>query len=332
MTAPGVVRVPPSAGGQGIRDAIAEAGDGAYVRLERGTYDLTEPLIVDTDDVTLVGAGAGPGGTRLRLADCASSSVLTSHEDPTAAATDRLRHCYRDFRIDGNESGVTTAGHAVHGVWSRSTFRNVHVVDSYADSFRFESPSDAVSYELTLQNCVAVGGHGTGFRYGAGVGDALVQNCVAGELGGLGFELAGWPLRLVGAHAYDCLVGAKTNYARMVQFVACDFETNDREGVVVDGKTPGLVVLALSTVRGNSRAEAGRYSNVRLTDSSRNVIAGTVIRGAETPGDTPTANHGVTETGTANRTLVLGNVIGGHVGDDVDLVGPDSSRAHNLVG
>lgn len=326
------VRVSPQAGGQGIRDAIDRLGDGAYVRLERGTYDLTEPVVVDQDGVTIAGAGSGPGGTRLRLADGVSSSVLTSHADPANASTDRLHHCYRDFRIDGNRTGVTTADHAVHGVWSRSLFRNVYVADAYADSFRFESPAEAVSYELTIQNCAAVGGHGTGFRYGEGVGDALVQNCVAGELGGLGFELAGWPLRLVGAHAYECHVGAKTNHARMVQFVGCDFETNDREGVVVEGKNPGAVVLALSTVRGNSRAEAGDYSNVRLTDSSRNVIAGTVIHGAETPGDTPTAAHGVMETGTANRTLVVANVIAGHRGADVELAGSDSSRAHNLVG
>ena len=95
------IEVPPASGGEGIQQALNQAGAGAQVVLGRGTYLVRKPIILRQDGQSL--RGAGPE-TILFLADNANCPVviLAPPRDKSKGPTQRLHLC--GFLVDGNRT------------------------------------------------------------------------------------------------------------------------------------------------------------------------------------------------------------------------------------
>jgi hypothetical protein len=93
--------VPPTAGGDGIQQALDQAGVGGQVDLSRGSYLVHQPIFLRQDGQTL--RGAGPE-TILRLADNASCPVviLGAPMNKTKTPTHDLH--LGDLLVDGNRT------------------------------------------------------------------------------------------------------------------------------------------------------------------------------------------------------------------------------------
>lgn len=138
------VFVSPSGGAQAINAAIKRlAPDGGEIRLGPGIYLCREPIVINTNGITLRGAGAS---TRLKLADNANCPVLIVGDTANEPGYDVLGVCISSFAIDGNryhQSGECWGGSCDDG--SKSAIRSSGVVLRRAIDARVE--------ELSISSC-----------------------------------------------------------------------------------------------------------------------------------------------------------------------------------
>ncbi|WP_395736412.1 right-handed parallel beta-helix repeat-containing protein [Prosthecobacter sp.] len=96
------LRVPPAEGGAGINKALAALQKtGGEVVLASGTYVISSPVIIHSDNITL--RGAGPS-TLLRLASRANCPVVVIGDEANAPRHTVRGVCVADLRIDGNRA------------------------------------------------------------------------------------------------------------------------------------------------------------------------------------------------------------------------------------
>jgi parallel beta-helix repeat protein len=96
------IQVPPSEGSFGINRALAALQkDGGEVVLSAGTYQVSTPIIISSDNITL--RGAGPA-TLLRLAAKANCPAVVVGDEANKPRRTVRNVCVADLRIDGNRT------------------------------------------------------------------------------------------------------------------------------------------------------------------------------------------------------------------------------------
>ncbi len=225
---------------------------------------------------SLVGSGAGDGGTTLK-----NVNDVTVIQIGTAANWGQGR--LRDFQIDGNY-GTQAAGSGIVAYAYFSHFDNVHVWNVQGSGIQLLSAADASTGSNILKGVSAIEG---GARDGV---DGLLlsspdNQVIEGYFGGFdgaGINVTSTTQKIVAVHISGCDQGVRVTGVTFVNILDSTIENNYHEGILVEttaGGGPWDTVISNNSIWGNSKDGTNTYSAIKLDTTAGQSIQGSIVTG-----------------------------------------------------
>ncbi len=252
---------------------------------------------------------------------------------------DHRRHTKRfvieDITIDGNleenptpiSEWATAAIHlasAAEAVVQRCVVRN-WVTDGIADQYgRFNTIRENV-----VENC-----RGNGFHPGTSVhGSRFINNVARGNQGDgfffcaevTGIQVVNNTFAGNGRNGIGDLGGSGDTMNVVSGNICYD---NGRHGI--HAANGGRNSIRGNVCYNNSRSEPGRFAGIALENTTDTVVSANICGSKLSGNDTASQGYGIVELGASNRNVILGNVLGDHIEDDLVVLGADTVERDNV--
>jgi hypothetical protein len=306
-----------------INNAIAALPTtGGCVVLTEGTFNIASSILIQNDNVTLVGAGTGQrtGGTqtgvgsKLKAASGVTSAVVLVQR----AANDRPVYgvLLRDFLVDGNSIGTGVDGITFRS--NRGLIDHVHVHYCTGNGFRVQGYASPQwdTYDTEFAFCQAGNNGGAGIYLDTNANDVHITG---GSLynNAYGFRFAGSSAQIANVHTYDNTInnyffdggGSRTKVGN------CKIEGADQHGVNIDSTNGGYSDIQFTgcNFANNGDSADNTYDHLIQQGPSGNGIGRTCIVGNsfswKGSGNKP--RYGVNlNSSCSQNALVVGNVFG----------------------
>ncbi len=305
-----------------INAAIAALpSTGGVVVLSEGTFNIASSILIENDNVTLLGQGAGQRtgatqsgvGTKLK----AASGIATAIVKVQRAADDRPVYgvLLRDFTVDGNSQGT-----AVDGIIFRSNrghIDHVHVHYCTGNGVRVKGYVSWDTYDTQLSNVQVGDCTDTGILLDDNGTDVHILGAILYN-SGYNIRLKGSSAQITACHLYD----ATTNNIKFdgggsrSKIVGCKIEGAGQHGINIDSTDGGYSDIQIigNGLSNNGDSANNTYDHIMLQGPSGNGIARTQIVGnslGSKSGATNRVRYGVNMSSTAcQSTVIIGNSFG----------------------
>jgi hypothetical protein len=308
-----------------INAAIAALpANGGRVVLTEGTFNVASSILIENDNVTLTGAGAGQksGATQSGIGTkiLAASGIATAIVKVQRAANDRPVYgvLLRDFTVDG-----ATLGTAVDGVLFRSNrghIDHVHVHRASGNGLRIQgytSPSWD-TYDTEVAFFQAGDCADTGIFLDDKANDVHIVSCILYN-NNYNIRLKGSSAQITSCHTYDATTdnikfdggGSRT------KITGCKIEGAGQHGINIDSTIGGYsdIQITGNGLNTNGDSADNTYDHIIVQGPSGNGISRTQIVGNsfghKTSVSANKCRYGVNLTGAvAQSTVVVGNSFG----------------------
>ncbi len=271
---------------QAALDSLPETGGVVY--LPEGSYEISSPLIIRTDNTMLMGAGLGNRisgsqkgrGSRIEVdaAFVGSAAVLVQRDldDRTVFGVKLV-----DLAIDGDSNGTN-----VDGVLFKSTngqIDNVAVNSTTGHGIRVVGYSGWTAKQNRITNCVtAYNAAGAGVFLEDYCENTVVTGCISHD------NLDGVLITETDLQFSNCVFHTNTRYGMYFNNAGsrsavngCKFLTNGQHGLIFDSSTAGFSNISVSgcVFDSNGTAANNTYDHVILTGLTSNGISRIALTG-----------------------------------------------------
>jgi len=305
-----------------INQAIASLpATGGQVVLSDGTFNIASSILIENDNVTLVGAGAGQrsGATQIGIGTrlLAVSGITTAIVKVQRVADDRPVYgvLLRDFTVDG-----ALLGSAVDGILfraNRAHIDHVHVHKATGSGVRVHGNVSWDTYDTTLSYVHVGDCSDSGIFLDDNGTDVHVANCLLYN-NNYGIRLQGSSAQVTACHLYDSTTnnvffdggGSRT------KIVGCKIEGAGQHGINIDSTNGGYSDIQIigNGLSSNGDSANNTYDHIIIQGPSGNGVARTQIVGNSLGTKSGVANkvrYGINMSSTASQaTVIIGNSFG----------------------
>lgn len=255
-----------------INNALAAVpSTGGMVYMPAGRYKITSSLLIQNDNTTLFGAGAGlysggsqPGvGTRI---ECASGITTAAILVQGAANTTPVYGTIlRDFLVDG-----MNVGSAVDGILFRSNrayIENVSVMRATGTGIVVRGYAGWATYDTRLHACMSADNGSHGYKFDTRAEDLHLTECLAWGNSGDGWYVDAASEQMTNCHAYDndgC--GVRFVGGTRSKMATWKIEGN-RGGVICDASASQINITGCG-FKDNARDNHNLYDNIMIAGTS----------------------------------------------------------------
>lgn len=282
---------------------------GGRVVLSEGTFNVSGTILIQKDNVNLVGVGCGArgggtpsiGGTTIKSATGLTGSVIEV-SDPAGVRT-MACNLLRDFTIDGVNVGTTVDGVLFKG--NRGRLEDVYVTRMTGHGVRLGGTSTWSTFNTRLSGVWAEFCALNGFYVDQYASDSNFFGCIGNNNTQDGLKaIAAAPL-INGCHFYD-------NTGKGIEFVGNGFISKitgvriegNNGGLYLSGAGSGQVTVTGCGFRNNSQATTNTTDDISVGTSSSAVV----ITGNSFIGDGANkVRYGVDVVSGAVGTIIVGN-------------------------
>lgn len=304
-----------------INNAIAALpSTGGRVQLTEGTFNIASSILIQNDNVTLIGAGAGQRtggtqtgvGTKLKAASGLTSAAVLVQR----AANDRPVYgvLLRDFTVDGNSIGTAVDGIVFRA--NRAHIDHVHVHKCTGSGIRVQGYVTWDTYDTIIAFAQVGDCTDTGIYLDTNGTDDHLTSCILYN-NNYNIRLKGSSAQITACHTYD----ATTNNiffdggGSRTKIVNCKIEGAGQHGINIDSTNGGYADIQITgcNLANNGDATDNTADHIILQGPSGNGIGRTNIIGNSFSwkGSGPKPRYGVNlNASSAQNTLVTGNTFG----------------------
>ena len=319
-----------------INQAIAAlpAGVGGRVLLTEGSFKIDGPIVIDSDYVTIEGAGYGS------YIYPQSPSVSMPAMIQIGATRNVSRVSVRSLRLYGGRDQGMASGNAIDVNGNNTDVRDIYIRQAAGNGIVLGSINSSNVFEQYLDNVYVQAPANDGIVMEQTVSDSELVRCIVvggqqpvsetsmtlqpGAFGRHGFNLMGTNLKLTFCHAYFCLWSIYSTSWGM-QVVGGEYETNVTGGIYQGNRSPdGLIMGALfydnpgdcikldtsvsnHRIIGNSFVPGPRNglpaNAIELNGAVNNVVSSNVIY------DVASGGNAIYAHGNASGNTIVGNSI-----------------------
>jgi hypothetical protein len=311
-----------------INDAVAAISlFGGRVRLTEGWFTIDSDIIIDKDNVALLGTdkgqplGSEPAkGGSLIIRSASFSGTCGINVDPAAA--DRVLYgvTLQDFSIDGMNIGAAADGILFRA--ARSTIRNVWVTRWTGNGIAAQSHTFAVypkaSHDNLIENVRVDDCTLNGMSFTNGSTDNLIRNCIVTSCGGDGIACTKGATpctanMLIGNYIYSNLGNAISGPLYQTQILGNRIQ-DCNGGIYLDNTTAGAggFTIVGNIIRNCSIAADNTTDGINIACTAGAARGGLITSNAfhTDPGDENAELHrmryGINIVGSTVRDVVVG--------------------------
>ncbi len=304
--------------GQVIQYAINNLPNGGRVFIRAGGYVLNSTVTLSKNVVL---EGEGPS-TYIQMGNNVNKDMIVI---PANALNSGVANMYLDGNKANNSSGSVIK---LYGYNWRPVIRHVTIRNAPQYGIAFTSTTSQYTYEAVLLD-IDIGGSnldGLSVDWCADLWGADVYSANNAGYGAAFWNATGGIIHHLHVYNNYGAAGAYvTQYASDLRLVNAFFDTNQQNGVVINGTR---ITLAECYAFNNGVSSANSYDGIVIQNATHNVVIGCYAVDLQS---THTQRYGINETGTSNYNMITNNIAYGNVTGQITTVGTNSVVANNIT-
>ncbi len=286
---------------------LPAAGGVVYIR--EGTYTITEDIVIDRDNVALIGAGAS---TRIE--------TLEPNIEMISATGNRDGILIKNIYLYGNQAGANCFGIVLsHGL---ETITNSIISECWIERCSNINLYVRNGTDILIRDCIIFDGNNEGLYFDTGINCSFIGNAISDCL--INIRIDGCENSIISNNSsYDSIFSGIWNRNSLrSRIMGNHCYENAGDGILVTGSS-NCVVLG-NICNDNDIGDLATYDGIQIDDDSDNCIVTSNRCEDNDRYEINIANAN------CNNTIILGNnCIGAdHVGT-INDVGTNTMIAHN---
>lgn len=268
---------------------------GGELRLTEGTFNISAPIIINKG-INFKGSGQF---TQIFLSNASNSRMI---EIAFTTGQSNLQHnIIENLFLNGNKSNQTSGTEALKLATSTDYPRDLVIRNIWIDSYKGHGITAAQNsghhhyYDhLSVEVC-----DGAGLNLVSSV-ECLLNDC------------------LLYYNWYGCIVNSVNVRTRIMN---CRIDNNSYEGIKASAWN-NLFVIG-NDFKDNGRYAVNTYASLYLAGSNA-IVQGNKFMGTN-------AKYGIQEVGSANKNIILGNVVNEGSTGKILVIGANTLNEHNII-